>query len=408
MQAGTRKIEELPRQKFVEPHASRTQSHNNQGRLALRRNEMKTATRIKLNQLGIIILAWLVIGLIIAIYDHLVLHTGSALGPAPDYSFGIAVLRNMGPGFIGALLGGSMLVFYVNDRFQDKPYAYTLLVVSGVFLFIVMLVALVMGITLVPLKTGLPLSHPVSREAFRAFITDTYPIKNGLAWAIVVGITQLMLQINSKFGHRTFWNIIRGKYNTPKEEQRIFMFLDLDHSTSIAEKLGNEAYHRLLKDFFADITEPIIENKGNIYQYVGDEVVVAWDYREGLESAHCLHCFFDIKWAISKKRELYVQRYGLVPTFKAGIHSGKVVAGEVGIVKRDITYSGDVLNTTSRILGKCSELREECIISGELFNLLSNPAGFHSKMLGSIFLRGKQHEILIRSLYESGLTASSP
>ena len=359
---------------------------------------MKTGTRIKLHQLGIITFSWLAIGFFIAVYDHLVLHTSSSLGPAPDYTFTMAILRNMGPGLIGALLGGSLLVFYVNDRFQDKPYAYTILIVSGTFILIVILVALIMGVILVPVKTGFPLSHPESKAAFRAFVSDTYPIKNGLAWALVVAITQLFLQVNSKFGHRTFWNIIRGKYNTPKQEQRIFMFLDLDHSTSIAEKLGNEAYHSLLKDFFADITEPIIENKGSIYQYVGDEVVVAWDYREGLESAHCLHCFFDIKWAISRKKAHYFKRYGLVPTFKAGIHSGRVVAGEVGIVKRDITYSGDVLNTTSRILGKCSELKEECIISAELFNLLRNPSAFQSKVLGSIPLRGKQHEVLIRSL----------
>jgi len=54
------------------------------------------------------------------------------------------------------------------------------------------------------------------------------------------------------------------------------MFVDLLSSTTIAEALGNEKYHNLLHDFYADITNPIIYNKGKIYQYVGDEVIVSW------------------------------------------------------------------------------------------------------------------------------------
>jgi adenylate cyclase len=105
-----------------------------------------------------------------------------------------------------------------------------------------------------------------------------------MAWAVVVAFTQLMLQVNSKFGHGEFGNIIRGKYNTPKEEKKIFMLLDLNSSTTIAEQLGNETYHELLKDFFADITNPILDNRGEIRQYVGDDVVVVWSHAEGIET----------------------------------------------------------------------------------------------------------------------------
>ncbi|HET8735052.1 MAG TPA: adenylate/guanylate cyclase domain-containing protein, partial [Pricia sp.] len=312
---------------------------------------MKTGTRIKLKQLGIITVAWLFMGFVIAVYDHLQLHTYFSLGPSLEYSFFGSMIRNMVPGLIGALLGGSTLVFFVNEKYRDKPYGYTILIVSVSFVLIVAFIAVAMGLAVVPAQTGKPMSDPATRSAFMDFITDSTPLKNGLVWFFIVIFTQLMLQVNSKFGHRTFWNIIRGRYNTPKAEKRIFMFLDINDSTTMAEALGDETYHALLKDFFSDITDPILENKGNIYQYVGDEVVIAWDYKDGLEKAHCLHCFFDIKLAIAKKKGTYLHRYGLVPSFKAGIHSGRVIAGEVGIVKRDITYSGDVLNTTSRILG---------------------------------------------------------
>lgn len=359
---------------------------------------MKRGTFLKLKQLVIIIIAWLLLGFFVAVYDHLVLHTNASLGPAANYSFLLSMLRNMGAGLIGALLGGSMLVFYIDEKYRDKPYGYTIFIVSISFILIVGFITLVMGVTIVPLQTGKPLSDPTTRKAVFDFITDSYPLKNGLVWAFIVALTQLLLQVSSKFGHRTFLNIISGKYNIPKEEKRIFMFLDLNASTTIAERLGNETYHALLKDFFADITNPILENKGNIYQYVGDEVVVAWSYKDGMENSHCLKCFFDIKTTIEKKRQKYQERYGLVPTFKAGIHSGDVIAGEIGIVKRDITYSGDVLNTTSRILGKCNEFNEEFIISADLLSMLNVAKDYSSKILGSIQLKGKHQEVAIHAL----------
>lgn len=359
---------------------------------------MKTATQIKYRQLGIIMLLWLFLGFAIAVYDHLHLHTYYSLGPSSQYSFWTSVVRNMVPGFIGGLLGGSLLVFYVSEKFRNRPYGHTMAFVGLSFVLIVGVITLIMGIIIVPGQTGKPLSDPESQQVFLDFITDPYPLKNAFVWAFIVVFTQLMLQINSKFGHRTFWNILRGRYNIPKEEKRIFMFLDLDDSTTLAEILGNERYHSLLKDFFADITDPIINNKGNIYQYVGDEVVVAWDYREGLEAQHCLKCFFDIKETILKKSQYYQERYGNVPSFKAGFHSGNVVAGEVGIIKRDITYSGDVLNTTARILGKCSELKEEILVSADLLSLLNISQVYQSRLLGSVHLKGKAKEVSIHAL----------
>ncbi|QNL48375.1 adenylate/guanylate cyclase domain-containing protein [Olivibacter sp. SDN3] len=361
---------------------------------------MKRGTYLKIKQLGAIIISWLIIGFFIAVYDYLVLHTHVSMGPAANYSFLISILRNMGAGLIGGLLGGSILVFYVNEKFNDKPYGYTILIVGTCFIFIILLITLIMGVTIVPWQTGRPLADPMTKKAFFDFVTDSYPLKNGLVWAFIVSLTQLLLQVSSKFGHQTFLNIITGKYNVPKKEKRIFMFLDLNSSTSIAEQLGNETYHALLKDFFADITYPILENKGNIYQYVGDEVVIAWNYKDGIENTQCLKCFFDIKMAIDKKRQKYIERYDLIPTFKAGIHSGNVIAGEIGIIKRDITYSGDVLNTTSRILGKCGELNQELIISSDLLSMLNVAKSYQSKILGHIPLKGKQHSVPIHALLQ--------
>src|ERR1044072_7842417 len=332
---------------------------------------MNRRTSYKLRQLGIIMVVWLIIGFIIPFYDRLALITTNAVTPVPRYTMLEAIIINMGAAFTGALLGGSFLVFYVNVRFRDKSYGYTILAVAGAFLVVIAIVNILLRLFNIPSEW-------------------TRIAKNCLVWGIIVTVTQLFLQINNKFGQGVFWNIIRGKYNTPREEERIFMFLDLNSSTTIAEQLGDKKYHAFLKDIFTDITTPILDNKAEIYQYGGDEVIVAWKYGEGIQNSKCVQCFFDIKFHLQQLNNKYLQQYGVIPSFKAGIHCGKVVAGEVGIIKRDITYSGDVLNTTSRIQDMCKEFNEEVRSSSDLLSELCLTNHYTAQPLGSIQLRGKE------------------
>lgn len=359
---------------------------------------MSRSNQIKRKQLFIITISWMVMGFLISVHDYLLLQTADSLGPTAGYSFFVSVVKNVSAGLIGSLIGGTILVFYVNVKYQDRPYGYTLLLVGITFVLTVCFISILMGLIIVPVKTGRGFTDPVAQQAFVTFLKDTSHLKALIAWSFVVIITQLMLQVSSKFGQPDFWHIISGKYNQPKEEQRIFMFVDLNASTSIAETLGDEKYHALLKDFFADITTPILENKGSIHQYVGDEVVIAWNYQDGRENLQCIRCFFDMKTEIARQQQKYLRHYGLVPGFKAGIHCGRVVAGEVGIIKRDITYSGDVLNTTSRILNMCNEYSVEMIASGDLLTEVEILQQFISTPLGAIKLRGRDKEVFLNSL----------
>jgi hypothetical protein len=114
-------------------------------------------------------------------------------------------------------------------------------------------------------------------------------------------------------GQNVLLNYIRGKYHQPIEEERVFMFLDLNASTTIAERLGDKQYHNFLNDFFFDITPAIVESKGAIYQYVGDEVVVTWTKEEGLRDANCIKCYFRIVATIHLLSSRYQAKYGFVP-----------------------------------------------------------------------------------------------
>src|SRR4030095_2713370 len=132
-------------------------------------------------------------------------------------------------------------------------------------------------------------------------------------------------------------------------EERIFMFLDMRSSTTIAENIGHVKFFQMLSECYSDLSEPITMHSGEIYQYVGDEVIVSWKLKKGLKNNNCIQCFFAMKAVIKKQIEKYNEKFGVLPEFKAGFHFGKMITGEIGVIKKEIDFTGDVLNTTARI-----------------------------------------------------------
>jgi adenylate cyclase len=212
-------------------------------------------------------------------------------------------------------------------------------------------------------------------------------------------------QMTRFIGDTEFWNYLNGKYSKRIEEERIFMFIDLESSTAIAEELKNTKYSQLLRKFFYDISSVIHSNQGKVYQYVGDEAVITWKIEEGIENNACINCFFEMKIMIENKKNEYLNNFGLVPKFKAAIHLGKAVPAEVGTYKNEIAFHGEVLNTTSRILAKCHELRSELLISGELYDKLENKNKTGINKAGEFILRGKQNITKLYSVNKGDINA---
>ena len=196
-----------------------------------------------------------------------------------------------------------------------------------------------------------------------------------------------LLQIIQLIGRSNFFRLFFGLYRHPREVSRIFMFLDLKSSTSIAEKLTNKTYSAFIRDFFYDISDAIILFKGEVYQYAGDEIIVVWPIRK--KNINCIRCFFKMEEIINRKENLFRSRYGIVPEFKAGIHAGEVIVTTVGKQKKEIVYHGDVLNTTARIEGKCNALGQKLLVSKDILPFLNEENDFEVQEKGEIELRGK-------------------
>ncbi|MCG2615993.1 adenylate/guanylate cyclase domain-containing protein [Terrimonas sp. NA20] len=199
-----------------------------------------------------------------------------------------------------------------------------------------------------------------------------------------------ILQINKKFGPGVLLEYTFGKYFTPKVEERAFMFLDLKSSTRIAESLEHVAYSRMVQDCYAELTDPLIRYRGQVYQYVGDEVVVSWKISRFFTASSCLDFFYAFREKMESKKEYFLAQYGFFPEFKAGLHSGKVTVAEVGEIKTEIAYHGDVLNTASRIQSLCNSLQKDLLVSETFLQLVSGEERHTAIFVTEVALRGKE------------------
>jgi adenylate cyclase len=208
----------------------------------------------------------------------------------------------------------------------------------------------------------------------------------------VVNFSQTM---NRLLGQKAIVRLVLGLYHRPVSEKRFVMFLDLAGSTTIAEKLGDEAFHGFLRDFFRDITEPLLVKKAEIYKYVGDEVILTWKEEEGLADLNVLSVFFAIREHLRQFEDEYMRKYGTLPQFRAGLHFGKVIVGELGEYKMEVAILGDVMNTTARIEALCSEYDMNFILSRDVLDRFEGRdlAGYRLESIGSITLRGKEKDL---------------
>jgi len=210
-----------------------------------------------------------------------------------------------------------------------------------------------------------------------------------LIFAILFLLIQFILLLEKLIGKGVLFRILIGRYHVPVESERFLMFLDMTSSTTIAEKLGHVKFLSLLNDFFYDLSIAVESTHGEIYKYVGDEAIIVWTKKKGCKNFACLKCYFAIQAQIQKRSEWYLNRYELVPSFKAGLHFGTVAIGEMGNYRKEIAFIGDTVNTAARIEHACSQLKKSFLVSGDVTDVLGVSENLTYEYIGKTQLRGR-------------------
>ncbi|ANE49697.1 adenylate/guanylate cyclase domain-containing protein [Flavisolibacter tropicus] len=344
-------------------------------------------------------LMWLIFSIVYTLLERGILgHSNHYPSTGNPYNFRSAIYLTPISATLTGLFLGTLEVLYIHKWFRRLSFGKKIFFKSTIYLIIISLFLILVTAFSNYLARGTSLFSKQIWDAVWVF-SLSIPFLSILVYigAIII-VTQFYAEVSENVGLGVLRNFFTGKYLQPVEEERIFMFLDMKSSTTIAESMGHVRYFEMLKTYYADLSEPIIEYLGEVYQYVGDEIVVSWRLKNGLQNNNCIHCFLAMKAALHLQTDKYLKQYGLLPTFKAGFHMGKVTTGEIGVIKKDIIFTGDVLNTTARIQDLCNQYGVDNLVSNELIKQLQRPFPFQIKDLGETTLRGRGEKITLFSI----------
>lgn len=295
--------------------------------------------------------------------------------------------------FVVGLAMGAVEVLWLGKLFKSKGFGIKILYKTGFYLIFMLAINLITYPLAASIEMDVPIFDDRVLTKLSNYLGSLTFLSTMVSLAFSIFVSLLYAGISDHLGHDVLLNFFSGKYHSPKEESRIFMFVDMQSSTSLAEKLGHQSYFKFLRDYYNQLSDAIIQYKGEVYQYIGDEIVITWEEQKGLKNQNCLHCFLAMKQSLEKKQGYFEKTYGVAPAFRAGLHSGTVTTGEIGALKKEIFFTGDVLNVTARIQKLCKTFNKELIVSGQLADKLSTNGNMVLPPLGSIELEGRQEPV---------------
>ena len=187
--------------------------------------------------------------------------------------------------------------------------------------------------------------------------------------------------------------------------QATVMFTDIAGFTRIAETLSPDALVMLLREYFAEIVGIIDRHGGSVDNFVGDAIVAVFRERTaGLPHAmRALNAAKEIA-DITLTRQFNGTH---LPT-RIGLHSGAVMAGEVGSAsRRGFSIFGDAVNVAARLeaankeFGTTILISESIMIAARSPHAASHPLGAHDnshtgfRPCGSVVLRGRKEPMIV-------------
>jgi adenylate cyclase len=346
-----------------------------------------------------LVLFWVLALIFISFYDWSVLIFDPIVVPPIDpavYDFHTVFAVGLAATVIGGIFIAYIEVMYFSKLLRKMPFGVSLLVKITFYSINIFFFTSLATVVTESLDTNKSLFNQVAINQYLRNVFSPRMVLNWIYWSLMVALALFILQISEKLGQGVLINYIIGRYHHPKEESRIFMFLDLKSSTIYAEKLGHIKYSRLIQDCYFDLTEVVSRRKARIYQYVGDEVVLSWNFSDGVLNNNCLKLFFDYLTVLENRKKYYESMYGFIPEFKAGMDAGDITVAEVGEIKKELAYHGDVLNTAARIQSKCNEFNTNFLISEELKNLIDTPtSNIEFEPIYALQLKGKENPVTV-------------
>lgn len=301
--------------------------------------------------------------------------------------------------FIVGSLIGTIEIILLEKKFKNFSLPAKLASKFVIYALVLFSIILITYPIAGAIESGLSPFHPDVLTKLIRFLSSFVFFNTALQMSIELFLSLIYATISEHLGYNVLRNFFTGKYHKPKHEQRIFMFLDMKNSTTIAEKLGHYKYFEFLQTYYNSLSDAIIQHQGEVYQYIGDEIVLTWRLEEGEQNHYWCNCYFALKAKLDQLIPHFEEVYGIAPDFRAGVHAGDVTTGEIGALKKEIVFTGDVLNTSARLQALCKTYETDLVFSDVLIEGLELDENQKKIHLGEIVLKGKSNKTSIYTIH---------
>ncbi|MEL6809761.1 MAG: hypothetical protein AAFP76_00310, partial [Bacteroidota bacterium] len=193
---------------------------------------------------------WLLFALVYFCLEYGIIgNTGIYPSTGNPYSIETSFFLGTTVSFLYGLGQGIIEVFWLRRRFEERALWVKVLVKGSFYLIFIVVFLIVFTIIAVVLRTDASFGDPAVMQEVKVFVSDFSFWSIVIYIAVILNAALFFAEIKEYFGHSTFYNLLFGRYHRPNIEIRIFMFLDMKSSTTIAEKLGHHKYFKLIKQY---------------------------------------------------------------------------------------------------------------------------------------------------------------
>ena len=187
-------------------------------------------------------------------------------------------------------------------------------------------------------------------------------------------------------------------------------FTDISSYSTIIENMSPKVAVKLLNQYFSKMHDVIEKHGGHILNYIGDSIMIVFGAPNDIDDHElkAVECAIEMKESLDNLNEEWDQsefsrfwkNHGIEKvTARTGIHSGSVIAGNIGS-DRMLQYStiGDVVNVASRLEKANKEFGTDICFSHEIYINLKKELHENSSLSGEIKLKGRSSPSKVYSI----------
>ena len=162
-------------------------------------------------------------------------------------------------------------------------------------------------------------------------------------------------------------HLLSGKVALGGETIQVtILFSDIRSFTTISETMDAQTLVGLLNEYFTEMVSIIMKHGGVVDKYIGDAIMAVFGAPVPTrdDAANAVRAAVDMRAALARLNKRLVAR-GVQPLRTGiGIHTGEVVAGNIGSEERmEYTVIGDPVNVASRLESCTKDVGVDILIS---------------------------------------------